>query len=318
MNPPPTYWDYLKLEDLLSLQQGMQPIDGEPVSVDELHFITVHQTFELWFKLILAELRMCRDKLAEEYVKEESVPYVVHHINRVIEILRTTTGSWTVMKTLLPQDFLEFRTKLGSASGFQSIQMREIESVLGLQEEQRQSHGHQDPLKILHISTANCPSGNFIRERLKNLQSETTFRSTLHNWLYRTPILGSFPEDEKDSHKIDSFVEEYLENYVHSNKQHVELLKLHQGEEIANSVRQRYEVALLKTKQFIQAEDIPEGPGRIRMRRVRVAVLFIESYREFPLLAWPRLLLDKVAELEEQLVLFRFFLIFSFSSPFLS
>eukprot|EP01126_Amoeba_proteus_P024098 TRINITY_DN2422_c0_g1_i2.p1 TRINITY_DN2422_c0_g1~~TRINITY_DN2422_c0_g1_i2.p1 ORF type:complete len:271 (+),score=46.00 TRINITY_DN2422_c0_g1_i2:178-990(+) len=267
MNPPPTYWDYLKLEDLLSLQQGMQPIDGEPVSVDELHFITVHQTFELWFKLILAELRMCRDKLAEEYVKEESVPYVVHHINRVIEILRTTTGSWTVMKTLLPQDFLEFRTKLGSASGFQSIQMREIESVLGLQEEQRQSHGHQDPLKILHISTANCPSGtfsfallstvcasffpechsfnhrvgNFIRERLKNLQSETTFRSTLHNWLYRTPILGSFPEDEKDSHKIDSFVEEYLENYVHSNKQHVELLKLHQGEEIANSVRQRYE-----------------------------------------------------------------------------
>lgn len=90
------YWDYLKLDKLLSLQSGVhEQENADNVSVDELHFIVVHQTFELWFKacwcvwpnwrlqLIIAELKLSKDKLSASYVPEETVPYVVHHLNRV-------------------------------------------------------------------------------------------------------------------------------------------------------------------------------------------------------------------------------------------
>lgn len=92
-----TYWDYLKLDQLLALQSGVHPEEqADNVTVDELHFIVVHQTFELWFKvrfahqffnlryqLILAELRLSKDKLSASYVPEETVPFVVHHLGRV-------------------------------------------------------------------------------------------------------------------------------------------------------------------------------------------------------------------------------------------
>jgi len=81
------YWDYLHLDQLLSLQGGLAGHDAQ-LSEDELHFIVVHQVFELWFKLILRELRLARDKMAAPWVQEETIPYVVHHLRRVNEIVR--------------------------------------------------------------------------------------------------------------------------------------------------------------------------------------------------------------------------------------
>src|SRR5512145_3208833 len=110
-HPPPTYWDYLKLESLLQLQSGLEERDSD-LAPDELHFIVVHQVYELWFKLSLRELRLARDWLAAPRVPEETVPQVVHHLRRVNEILKLAADQFRVMETLAPQDFLDFRDKL--------------------------------------------------------------------------------------------------------------------------------------------------------------------------------------------------------------
>ncbi|HNC95101.1 MAG TPA: tryptophan 2,3-dioxygenase family protein, partial [Myxococcota bacterium] len=136
------YWRYLGLDRLLSLQEGT----GQP-SPDELHFIIVHQTFELWFKLVLSQLRLARDHLASPKVPEEKIPFVVHHLGRVNEILKLGVEQFRVMETLPPQDFLAFRDSLFPASGFQSFQLREVEILLGLEEKARIHYGGMDPLE---------------------------------------------------------------------------------------------------------------------------------------------------------------------------
>ncbi len=88
----PTYWDYLRLDRLLALQGGLEDDEAE-LKPDELHFIIVHQAFELWFKLMVRELRLARDHLAAPLVPEEKIPFVVHHLNRVSSILELTVAS---------------------------------------------------------------------------------------------------------------------------------------------------------------------------------------------------------------------------------
>ena len=112
------YWDYLKLDSLLTLQGGYSASDDE-ISEDEMHFIVVHQAYELWFKLIIRSLRLARDHLAAPKVAEETIPHVVHHLRRVNATLNLLVLKWRVMETLTPQDFLAFRDKLSPASGFQ-------------------------------------------------------------------------------------------------------------------------------------------------------------------------------------------------------
>src|SRR5262245_58497332 len=136
MGRTPTYWDYLRLDSLLALQNGLGD-DDRALMPDELHFIVVHQVYELWFKLVLREVRLGRDHLAAPRVAEETVPHVVHHLRRINEILGLAVEQFRVMETLTPQDFLDFRDKLTPASGFQSFQLREIEILLGLDDAQR-------------------------------------------------------------------------------------------------------------------------------------------------------------------------------------
>ena len=100
-----TYGGYLRLEELLALQDGPDGYAPLP-SNDELHFIIVHQTFELWFKLILRELKEARTLMNNEHIEESSIPRVVHHLERVSEIFRLLADQWKVMETLSPQDFL--------------------------------------------------------------------------------------------------------------------------------------------------------------------------------------------------------------------
>src|SRR5256885_14481470 len=152
-----TYWDYLRLPALLDLQSGLG--DGDP-SEDELHFIVVHQVFELWFKLVLRELRLARDQFAAEWVPERSIPYIVRHLRRVNAIFKLSAEVFAVLETLTPHDFLAFRAKLGESSGFQSFQMRQIEMLLGLRAEERQRHHTiADPLKGIEKAARTSPVG---------------------------------------------------------------------------------------------------------------------------------------------------------------
>ena len=118
-----TYGSYLQIPDLLSLQTLL----SDPPAHDELLFIVVHQAYELWFKELLFELESIRDLLARG-----ELPRTRHFLQRVHVIERLLVEQIPVLETMTPQDFLEFRSNLSPASGFQSVQFREIEVVSGL------------------------------------------------------------------------------------------------------------------------------------------------------------------------------------------
>jgi tryptophan 2,3-dioxygenase len=120
-----TYGGYLRLGELLAAQVPQ----SQPPAHDELLFITIHQVYELWFKLILAELTDARDRML---AGESYLPRL--RLERCREVERVLMEQVDVIDTMTPQDFLEFRTNLAPASGFQSAQFREIEFLSGLKD----------------------------------------------------------------------------------------------------------------------------------------------------------------------------------------
>ena len=122
---PLTYGQYLKVPELLSLQQGL----AEPAHHDEPLFIIIHQVYELWFKLILHELDS-----AQEHVAADKPIEAARLLRRVVEVQRLLVQQVRILETMRPQDFLGFRYHLNPASGFQSVQFRELEFVLGLKD----------------------------------------------------------------------------------------------------------------------------------------------------------------------------------------
>jgi tryptophan 2,3-dioxygenase len=118
-----TYADYLKLDQLLTAQQPLSDLH------DEMLFIVIHQTKELWMKELLHELRYAIDLVQEDRFAE-----AYKAMSRISRIQAVMTLSWDVLSTLTPVDYLKFRDVLGTSSGFQSEQFREIEFRLGLKE----------------------------------------------------------------------------------------------------------------------------------------------------------------------------------------
>ena len=84
---PTNYWDYIRVEELLKLQGGLEG-DEAKLTNDEVLFITVHQVFELWFKLMVRELRSMRDIFKAEHVSEQAMSGLVHGVRRVVVILQ--------------------------------------------------------------------------------------------------------------------------------------------------------------------------------------------------------------------------------------
>ena len=117
-----TYANYLKIDDLLSLQQPR----SEGPEHDELLFIVIHQVYELWFKELLHEL----DRVATLFERDQ--PHRAQHtLKRILTILKVLVAQLDILETMTPQEFLSFRARLEAASGFQSDQFRQIEFVLG-------------------------------------------------------------------------------------------------------------------------------------------------------------------------------------------
>jgi tryptophan 2,3-dioxygenase len=117
-----TYGAYLDLEHLLGAQHPL----SRPEHHDELLFIVQHQTSELWLKLVLHELRAAR-----QYLADDELDPALKCLARVKNIQRTLTEQWSVLATLTPREYAEFRGALGPASGFQSHQYRAVEFILG-------------------------------------------------------------------------------------------------------------------------------------------------------------------------------------------
>ncbi|NHN54567.1 tryptophan 2,3-dioxygenase [Calidifontibacter sp. DB0510] len=117
-----SYGDYLDLDTLLDAQHPR----AVPPQHDELLFIIQHQTSELWFKLVLHELRSARDLIARD-----ELPLALKRLARVKHIQSTLAEQWTVLATLTPSEYAQFRRFLATSSGFQSLQYRCVEFLLG-------------------------------------------------------------------------------------------------------------------------------------------------------------------------------------------
>ncbi|HJX86745.1 MAG TPA: tryptophan 2,3-dioxygenase family protein, partial [Gemmatimonadales bacterium] len=116
----PTYGDYLKLDELLALQH---PLSRAPEH-DEMLFIVIHQVYELWFKEILHEIDYLQELLSQNQGIRAG-----HTLKRVLTILKVMVAQLDILETMTPLEFLAFRERLESGSGFQSAQFREIEFV---------------------------------------------------------------------------------------------------------------------------------------------------------------------------------------------
>src|SRR5919205_1667389 len=124
-NPPLSYNKYLRVQDLINLQDCL----SDPAHHDELLFITVHQAYELWFKQILHEL-----DAAILLLGEDRLPAATRALKRVVEIEKLLVNQIHILESMTPISFLAFRDQLNPASGFQSMQFREIEFSSGLKD----------------------------------------------------------------------------------------------------------------------------------------------------------------------------------------
>src|SRR5262245_57382589 len=160
-NAAVTYGNYLKIEELLSLQQPR----SEGPEHDELLFIIIHQVYELWFKELLHEF----DRVVRLLTSGE--PHRVQHtLKRILTILKVMVAQLDILETMTPLEFLSFRARLEAASGFQSDQFRQIEFVLGAKSE---------------AAIARFPEGGRARDALARRFHEPTLWDAFLHYLSR-------------------------------------------------------------------------------------------------------------------------------------
>ncbi|WP_194421607.1 tryptophan 2,3-dioxygenase [Microbacterium abyssi] len=139
-----TYGSYLGLDRLLSAQHPV----SEPQHHDEMLFIIQHQTTELWLKQLLHELSSARDLLASDDLRE-----ALKRVARVKRIQDVMTQQWSVLATLTPTEYAQFRGALGNSSGFQSVQYRAVEFALGNKNERMLSVFRDHPANLALLTT---------------------------------------------------------------------------------------------------------------------------------------------------------------------
>jgi len=273
-----TYGRYLNLETILGAQRPPRPEGGfrDLAHHEEMLFVVVHQVYELWFKQILHDMTRGRDLLAAPMVPERDIPILCGSLHRIQEILRVLVAQLSVLETMSPLDFLAFRDALGSASGFQSAQFRELEILAGLPDEARIEYDG---------ASFERRFGPEDLERFAARRAAPSFRAALERWLERTPV-------------EDGFVSAYLEGfdrYVDRQRaMHRNNSQLSAGER--DAVSRRLDAYQRSCRDYLLGPDA----------KVHVACLFIAAHRDAALLRWPNRLLDSVCEFEEWLRLWRF------------
>ena len=194
-----TYSGYLDLDKLLDAQHPV----SEPVHPDELLFIIQHQTTELWFKLVLHELQSMRT-----YLQHEDVSRARKGIARVKHIFRTLAEQWSVLATLTPSEYAEFRGFLGSASGFQSYQYRCVEFILGNKNagmlrvfESNPAH-HAGLQELLDSPTVYDAFLHFLSAREHDIPAEILHRDVSKAWVERPQLIPVFQRiyEDPDAH----------------------------------------------------------------------------------------------------------------------
>ncbi|MDG1491182.1 MAG: tryptophan 2,3-dioxygenase family protein [Planctomycetota bacterium] len=307
MKPSPTtYWDYIRVEELLSLQQGLAA-DEDEITNEEALFVTVHQVYELWFKLILRDLRSARDLFMAPRVAEQELSGAVERLRRIATIFRVAVAHFEVVETISTRAYLGFRDKLMPASGFQSAQLRQIEVLFGLEEADRIPLGPPGS----HLAALEKPGGGStpaLRRVQETMADGPNLREAIEAWLARTPIdaiRNASGEVESDS---VGFVERYLAAHrkvIGRTRDHAGAVAAETGRDVEvaqERLAANYERERASVEEFLAPSDPAVGAS---VGAVRAALVFLESYRELPLLAWPREVLAALLEVEQGFVIFR-------------
>lgn len=274
--PPVYYSEYLGLDKILNAQVLESDKYGVKAD-DEMLFIIIHQSYELWFKQVLHELQLIHQLFSKPTLSDNDsdVYSVVQKLRRVSAILNLLVEQMGIIETMTPLDFLDFRDFLSPASGFQSIQFKQIEALLGLRYETR--HGQSYYLSQLTDED---------RERVLSFERQKSLLELLNGWLERMPF---------------SVEEKYWKDYA-SYEEHP----------FFNTYRKSYENSLKATEvenltYFDQVfyEEHSDGAGILSPSAKRNA-LFIMLYRDYPLLQLPFELLSQLLDVDHQLSMWRY------------
>ncbi len=264
------YSDYLQLDKILDAQ-APESAKHNVKADDEMLFIIIHQTYELWFKQLIYEVSLVKEMFSKPSLDDRigEVSRSVHKLNRCIEILKVLVHQLDVMETMTSLDFLDFRDFLRPASGFQSIQFKILEAELGLRFEQR--FGQEYYISQLREEDV---------KRVKEAEDGISLKVLIDKWLERMPYLDSeyWPEG------AESFWKQYIENYKSG---------LVKGEE--------------KNIEYLEKflfED--EMNGRTFDDKSMQNALFIMVYRDYPRLTQPWKLLQCLMEIDAQMGIWRF------------
>ena len=293
------YWDYIKVEQLLGLQNGQHDREQD-ISNDEVLFITVHQIYELWFKLILRELHEVRALFRRNPVPDQTLAAATRSLRRCVTIFETATQHWRVVETLTTRDYLAFRDQLIGASGFQSPQIREIEIVLGLEDEKRIACMGESSYKDL-LKEDDGSASPALKRVEKRIAQGASLKAALYDWLARTPIDGSSDPDH---------VEAYVTRFVTAHREQAASLLAAARERVSGDqdialLERRYERDIESAASFLQASAEQDPTEQAKKRHIRAALVFIESHRELPRLSWPREIIETVIQLEQSFIVWR-------------
>ncbi len=301
---PTSYWDYIRVEQLLGLQSGIAAHENE-IGDDEVRFIVIHQIDELWLKLVLRELTTARNLFAQKPVPEDALAGAVQSLRRITICLDLAAQHFKLMETMRTQDYLTFRDKLNPASGFQSAQLREIEILMGLPDEDRIPLGNEASYMQALRSHDGSPSPALLRVERRKADGPT-LKAAVDAWLHRTPIDGCSPGDAGDEAAIAHFIERFLAGherlYQRALDHAVAVQALTKADE--ERLRARYKGQFQGAVRHLGAEDVP-AEQRAFVRRLRAAILFVDSNRTLPLLSWPGQIIDGLIEAEQSMLVFR-------------
>ena len=285
------YNEYLDLDKILDAQSPLSKA-GNNEAHEEMLFIIIHQTYELWFKQIIHEIDSVMALLSRQKMDEENVGLVVGRFDRVNKILEVLVKQLDILETMTALDFLDFRNYLSPASGFQSHQFRKIEVMLGLKIDKRHQFG-------------GCPYHDQFtgekKEEILEIEKDTSLFALVEKWLERIPFLNMEGFD---------FVDQYKSSVVKMLKNEIAVINASGLSESDKMIRvkmieenRKYFDNIFDEKNHLKS--IENGLTKLSYKATMSALL-INLYREQPILQLPYRFLRQLVETDHKISLWRF------------
>jgi tryptophan 2,3-dioxygenase len=283
------YGEYLHLDKILNAQEPLSAKAGHAVH-DETLFIQFHQIYELWFNQILCELDEIQKRFRNDIVDDNDMQPIILYLGRIVKILRNVENMLDILETMPPQSFVDFREFFGTASGFQSLQFRLIETRFGLLRDKRLPvfHGQFDQdLK---------PES---KKAIQQAEEQDSLFEQLDAWLSRTPFVDfsgyNFWNEYRSA--VNNMFDEKAQNVMESlsgEERDEELTAIERGREKFDSI---FDKEKHKSAQ-------KSGMWRLSWASLQAA-LFITVYRAEPVLQGPYKLLVHMMDIDELLARWR-------------